>query len=123
MVEKGIAGCIVNTCSVSADVVSPTVSAYVASKGAVMQLTKAMAVDLGEYNIRVNALGPGSMLTRMTALTRSNPERMEMFMKNLVVKRYGDPAEVAGLAVFLASADAAYISGEMVYIDGGLRIR
>lgn len=123
MVEKNIEGIIVNTCSVSADCVSPTVGAYVSSKGAVMQLTKAMAVDLAPYNIRVNALAPGSMMTRMTEKTRNNPERMEMFMKNLVVKRYGDPYEVAGLALFLASDDAAYICGEMVYVDGGLRIR
>jgi len=123
MVEKGIGGCIVNTASIASDVVSPMCGIYAATKGAVLQLTKAMAIDLGPYNIRVNCIGPGSMMTRMTAATRADPERCAMFTRDLVVKRYGKPDEVAGTAVFLASDDASYISGEIIYVDGGFKIR
>ena len=123
MVKLGIKGAIVNTASIACDLVSPTTAAYAASKGAVMQLTKVMALELAKYGIRVNAFGPGAMMTRMTARTRANPERVEMFMKKLVDKRYGEPEEAANVALFLASDEASFVNGALYYVEGGYRVQ
>lgn len=123
MVKGGVKGAIVNTASIASDLVSPTTASYAASKGAVMQLTKVMALELSQYGIRVNAFGPGAMMTRMTARTRSNPERVAMFMNKLVDKRYGEPEEAAAVALFLASDEASFVNGALYYVEGGYRVQ
>ncbi|MFC3678380.1 SDR family NAD(P)-dependent oxidoreductase [Ferrovibrio xuzhouensis] len=119
MVAKGIAGSIVNMSSINAVVAIPTIAAYCASKGGISQLTKASALALAQHNIRVNAVGPGSIDTEMMAGVNANPEAMKMAMSRTPQKRMGTPREVAELIVFLASPKASYITGETVYIDGG----
>lgn len=119
MVDKGISGSIVNMSSVNAKVAIPTISAYCASKGGVMQLTKAMALSLAAYNIRVNAVGPGSIDTEMMAGVNANPEAMKMVMSRTPLKRVGKPSEIGSVVAFLASDKASYITGETIYVDGG----
>lgn len=123
MVEDQVQGAsIVNTASVNGDIVAATTLAYSASKGAVRQMTKAMAVDLAPYGIRVNAFAPGSVATRMTEKTRANPEKTAYFHSMWSIKRSAYPEEMAAVALFLASDDASYMTGSIVYADGGWRI-
>ena len=119
MIAAGIAGSIVNMSSVNAQVAIPTIAAYCASKGGVMQLTKASALALAPHGIRVNAVGPGSIDTAMMAAVNENPEAMRVAMSRTPLKRMGTPREVAECVAFLASDKASYITGETVYVDGG----
>jgi len=121
MVETNTRGAIVNTASVASSIVTATTISYAASKGGVLQMTKVMAFDLAPYNIRVNAIGPGSTVTRMTEKTRANDEKMKFFMSQWAIKRPSEPEEQASVALFLASDDASYMTGEIVYVDGGWR--
>ena len=122
MVDTGTKGCIVNTSSINSVITAATTSAYSASKGAVRQLTKAMAVDLGPYGIRVNAFAPGSVKTRMTEKTRANAKKTAYFQSMWCIKRSAEPEEEAAVALFLASDDASYMTGETVCVDGGWHI-
>jgi NAD(P)-dependent dehydrogenase (short-subunit alcohol dehydrogenase family) len=119
MVDAKIEGAIVNMSSINAVVSIPTIPAYCASKGGVMQLTKATALALAAHNIRVNAVGPGSIDTAMLAGVNANPEAMAMVMSRTPLKRIGTPREIADVVAFLASSKASYITGETIYVDGG----
>ena len=119
MVAEGIEGAIVNMSSVNAQVAIPSIAAYCASKGGVMQLTKAAALALAPYNIRVNAVGPGSVDTAMMAGVNADPGAMAMVMSRTPLKRIGTPREIGDVVAFLASDKASYITGETVYVDGG----
>ncbi|MEP2530345.1 SDR family oxidoreductase [Shimia sp.] len=119
MVAKNIEGAIVNMSSVNAVVAIPSIPAYCASKGGVMQLTKATALALAPHNIRVNAVGPGSIDTEMMAGVNANPEAMKMVMSRTPLKRIGEPRDIGDAVAFLASNKAKYITGETIYIDGG----
>jgi len=119
MVENKIQGAIVNMSSINAQVAIPTIPAYCASKGGVMQLTKSTALSLAPHGIRVNAVGPGSIDTAMLAGVNANPEAMKMVMSRTPLQRIGTPQEVADVVAFLASDKASYVSGETIYIDGG----
>lgn len=123
MVKQGIHGAIVNTGSIACDLVLPATAAYAASKGAVMQLTKVMALELSKHGIRVNAFAPGAMLTRMTDHVRANPDLEALLMSKLVDKRYGEPEEAAAVALFLASDEASFVNGATYYVDGGYRVQ
>lgn len=119
MVDKGIEGAIVNMSSVNAQVAIPSIPAYCASKGGVMQLTKAMALALAKNNIRVNAVGPGSIDTEMMAGVNANPDAMKMVMSRTPLQRVGTAREIGDVVAFLASKKASYITGETIYVDGG----
>lgn len=119
MVEKGIEGAIVNMSSINAQVAIPAIPAYCASKGGVMQLTKAAALALAPHNIRVNAVGPGSIDTEMMAGVNANPEAYARAMSRTPLGRPGTAREVADTVAFLASPKASYITGETIYVDGG----
>ncbi len=119
MIAAGIKGAIVNMSSVNAQVSIPTIAAYCASKGGVMQLTKAAALALAPHGIRVNAVGPGSIDTAMMAGVNSDPDAMKMVMSRTPLGRIGEPREVGDVVAFLASDKASYITGETIYIDGG----
>ena len=122
MVEKGIKGAVVNTSSVTANVVSNNTGAYAPSKGGVAQLTKLAALEMAPYGIRVNAIGPGTSVTRVTEGTRFNPERNAKFLASSPLGRYGEPEEAAAAALFLASDDASYITGTLLYEEGGFSL-
>ena len=119
MVASGIEGAIVNMSSVNAQVAIPSIAAYCASKGGIMQLTKAAALALAPHNIRVNAVGPGSIDTDMMAAVNADPAAMQMVMSRTPLKRIGSPREIGDVVAFLASKKASYITGETIYVDGG----
>jgi glucose 1-dehydrogenase len=119
MVARGIAGAIVNMSSINAQVAIPTIPAYCASKGGVMQLTKAAALALAPHGIRVNAVGPGSIDTAMMAAVNANPEALARALSRTPLGRIGTAREVADVVAFLASPKAAYVTGETIYVDGG----
>jgi len=119
MVEQGIAGSIINMSSINAVVAIPSIAAYCASKGGVAQLTKSAALALAPNNIRVNAVGPGSIDTAMLAGVNANPEAMKTVMSRTPLQRLGAASEIADVVAFLASSKASYITGETIYADGG----
>ncbi len=119
MIAADIKGAIVNMSSVNAQVSIPSIAAYCASKGGVMQLTKAAALALAPHGIRVNAVGPGSIDTAMMAGVNADPDAMKMVMSRTPLGRIGVPREVGDVVAFLASDKASYITGETIYIDGG----
>lgn len=119
MVEKGIKGVVVNTSSVASQIVSPNTGAYSASKGGVTMLTKFAALEMAKYGIRVCAFGPGTHATRLTEGTRLNPDRCEMFLRNIPLGRFGEPDEATSVALFLGSDEASYCTGQTWIEDGG----
>jgi glucose 1-dehydrogenase len=120
MVEQGRSGSIVNMSSINAVVVNPDAIPYAMSKGGVNQLTKAMAIALSPYRIRVNALGPGTILTDLARdSVLKDADSHERILSRTPLGRLGTPEEVAAAAVFLASEEASYITGQTIYVDGG----
>jgi glucose 1-dehydrogenase len=119
MVANKIEGALVNMSSVNAVLAIPSIASYCASKGGVMQLTKTAALALAPHNIRVNAVGPGSIDTAMLASVNANPAAMDMVMSRTPLKRIGEPRDIGDAVAFLASKKAKYITGETIYIDGG----
>ncbi len=106
-------GTIINIGSINSVLAMPEATAYCASKGALLQLTRASALALAPYGIRVNAVGPGSVATER------NTESLGRVSARTPLGRFGTPEEIAGVVAFLASPDAAYITGEIIYVDGG----
>lgn len=119
MVDRGIEGAIVNMSSINAQVAIPAIPAYCASKGGVMQLTKVASLALAEHNIRVNAVGPGSIDTAMMAGVNANPEAFKKAMSRTPLGRPGTAREIGDVVAFLASPKASYVTGETIYVDGG----
>lgn len=116
---RSTGGRIVNLASILSFTGAPLVSGYAASKGAVAQLTKALAVELAPDGIRVNAIAPGVIETPMTEATRANPQALGRFMAHTPLGRVGKPDELAGPVVFLASAMSSYVTGVILPVDGG----
>ena len=119
MVERRLRGAIINMSSVNAVLALPAQLAYVTSKGGLAQLTKAMALGLAAHGIRVNAIGPGSIMTDILRGVMDSPEAKRNILSRTPLGRIGEPAEIARVAVFLASEDASYITGQTIYPDGG----
>jgi NAD(P)-dependent dehydrogenase (short-subunit alcohol dehydrogenase family) len=119
MVAAGIEGAIVNMSSINAQVAIPAIPAYCASKGGVMQLTKVASLALAKHNIRVNAVGPGSIDTEMMAGVNANPEAFKVAMSRTPLGRAGSAREIGDVVAFLCSKKASYITGETIYVDGG----
>ncbi len=117
--DGGAPGAIVNMSSNNAVVAIATQVPYSASKGGVNQLTKVMALSLAPYGIRVNAIGPGSIMTDMLVSVNTNQEAKRRLLSRTPLGRIGDPSEIAAVAVFLASDEASYITGQTIYADGG----
>ena len=111
----------------SSFIAQPEFVPYNTSKGAVIQLTRCLAMDLAEYNIRVNSICPGSIRTRATdkhinSLGLNPDEAYKEFGQDALLKRMGDPKEIAYGALFLASKESSYVTGTQLVIDGGLMI-
>lgn len=119
MVDAGIEGAIVNMSSINAQVAIPAIPAYCSSKGGVMQLTKSSALALAPHNIRVNAVGPGSIDTAMMAGVNADPAALDRALSRTPLKRIGDAREIGDVVAFLVSKKASYITGETIYVDGG----
>ena len=119
MVERKIAGTIVNMSSINAVIATGTQLAYAVSKGAMNMLTKAMAMGLAHHGIRVNAIGPGTIETALIGPVMKDEAARRMLLSRTPMRRLGQPAEVARVAVFLACEDSSYITGHTIYPDGG----
>jgi NAD(P)-dependent dehydrogenase (short-subunit alcohol dehydrogenase family) len=113
-------GCIINMSSVNAELTIPNQIPYVVSKGGVNQLTRVAAIALAQYGIRVNAIGPGTILTELARnAVLGSPEARHTILSRTPLGRCGEPEEIAGIAAFLASDDASYMTGQTLYADGG----
>ncbi|MSP88420.1 MAG: SDR family oxidoreductase [Alphaproteobacteria bacterium] len=119
MVERGKGGAIVNMASTSVIITMGNIAAYAASKGGISSITKAMALNLAPHGIRVNAVGPGTIITELTKRLMDDPVQSKKIMSRTPLGRFGTPADVAAVIFFLASDDAAYVTGQTIYIDGG----
>ena len=115
----GSPGSIVNLSSVNAVFALPDHVAYSISKGGISQLTKAMALSLARYGIRVNAIGPGSIGTAMLEKVMSDAGARQRILSRTPLGRLGQPEEIASIATFLASDAASYITGQTIFADGG----
>ena len=113
-------GCIVNTASVSGTGGDWGMSPYNASKGGVVNFTRALALDLGKKGVRVNAVCPSLTRTGMTEKMLDNKEPMERFKERIALGRICEPEEVAAVIAFLASDDASFMTGSIVAVDGGV---
>ena len=112
-------GKIINTASMTSVIGGKNIPAYSASKGGVVQLTKAFAVAWAKYNINVNAIGPGWFKTPMTKSLYEDKDRNSRTLSRIPMKRWGLPEDLAGTVVFLASEASDYITGTTIYVDGG----
>jgi NAD(P)-dependent dehydrogenase (short-subunit alcohol dehydrogenase family) len=119
MLASGSGGSIVTIASVAAKRPDAGPVAYTVSKAGVWMLTKAAARALGPAGIRVNAIGPGFIDTNMTRLIRELPGVSDLFLADLPLRRFGEPVEVANAALFLASDESSYFTGELLHPDGG----
>jgi NAD(P)-dependent dehydrogenase (short-subunit alcohol dehydrogenase family) len=120
MVKQGGGGAIVNMSSVNAILAIPDQVPYVVSKGGINQLTKVMALALAAHGIRVNGIGPGTILTELArTAVLGNAQAERKILSRTPLGRMGDPEEVAKVAVFLASDEASYVTGQTIYPDGG----
>ena len=112
-------GSIINISSIMGQVGHPLQTSYAASKGGINQLTKVWAAELAEHRIRVNALAPAYIKTPMTEPFLKDPERLEKLVGRTMLKRMGEADEMIGPSVFLASEASSYVTGQIIYVDGG----
>jgi len=123
-VAKGMiarkSGKIINICSLMSELTRPTTGAYTASKGGLKMLTKAMATEWAPYNIQVNGIGPGYFVTDLTRPLAENPEFDRWLRSRTPAARWGQPEELIGAAVFLASEASSFVVGQVIYVDGGV---
>ena len=117
-VQQG-GGAIINTASILSARANPTTAAYSASKAGVVSLTHSAAAALGPYGVRVNAIGPGYIETQMTEGIRADATMAQSVRDATALGRFGTPNDIGDAAVFLASDEASYITGHVLYVDGG----
>ena len=114
------AGSIINICSVMSEISRPTTAPYAASKGGLKMLTKGLAIDWGRHGIRVNGIGPGYFKTELNAALIADEKFTGWLTARTPLGRWGDVAELVGAAVFLASDAASFVTGHVLYVDGGV---
>ncbi len=119
MIERG-SGAIINIASVQSELARPTIAPYTASKGAIKMLTKGMAADWGRHGIRVNAIGPGYFRTELNRALVADASFTDWLEKRTPLGRWGEPEELAGAVVFLASDAASFMTGQTIHVDGGI---
>lgn len=112
-------GKIINITSLNAEGARPTIANYCAAKGGLKMLTRSMATEWGRYNINVNAIGPGYFKTDLTRILTDDPAFDAWVRSEVALGRWGEPEELIGAAIFLASAASDYVSGHTIYVDGG----
>ncbi len=119
MIARG-RGKIVNICSLMSEVSRPAAGAYTAAKGGVKMLTRAMAVEWAKHSIQANGIGPGYFITEMTRPLAEDGEFDEWIRGRTPAGRWGEPRELVGAAVFLASSASDFVNGQVIYVDGGI---
>jgi glucose 1-dehydrogenase len=120
MIQQGRGGRLINISSIHEDLPMPMNAAYCLSKGGLRMLTRTIAVELAKDKITVNNIGPGAVFTPIDADVEAMPEMEKALMSEIPLGRWGKPEEIAGLAVYLASDEAAYVTGSTYFIDGGM---
>ena len=120
MVKQGRGGRIINISSVHEEITMPTNAAYCVTKGGIRMLTRTIAVELAQHGITVNDVCPGAIDTPIDAPVKRDPEKMKTLLGEIPMRRMGRPEEIAQLCVYLASEDAAYVTGASIFIDGGM---
>ncbi|WP_376797027.1 SDR family NAD(P)-dependent oxidoreductase [Thermogemmatispora sp.] len=118
MIRQG-GGQIINVGSLTSTIGLNEVSVYGLTKAAIVQLTKTLAIELAAYNIRVNCICPGFMATRLTVPLWDDPRRRSWMLERLPIKRPGEPDDLIGLLIYLASEASRYVTGQAIYVDGG----
>jgi gluconate 5-dehydrogenase len=113
-------GKIINVCSLNSEVSRVNIAAYTSAKGGLRMLTKSMALEWAKYNIQTNAIGPGYFDTEMTEALVKDPEFNAFVLRRTPQGRWGTPADLAGVAVFLASQASDYVNGQLIFVDGGM---
>jgi gluconate 5-dehydrogenase len=113
-------GKIINLCSMNSELSRPNIANYAASKGGVKMLTRAMATEWAKHNIQANGLGPGYLLTDLTRVLADDPVFDGWIRARTPAGRWGEPRDLVGAAVFLASRASAFMNGQVLYVDGGL---
>ena len=116
-------GSIINVTSLNSEMAFPNNPAYVSSKGALKQLTKSAALDLGCYGIRANNVGPGYFKTEMTRSSWEDVQKNKERAEKTILNRWGNPNDLVGVVVFLSSDASQYITGQDIYVDGGWLIK
>lgn len=119
MIPRG-RGKIINICSVQSEMGRPNIAPYMASKGAVKMLTKGMAIDWGPHGLQVNGLGPGYFKTELNKKLVADEKFCTWLTGRTPSRRWGEVAELAGAAVFLASDASSFVNGHVLYVDGGV---
>jgi 2-deoxy-D-gluconate 3-dehydrogenase len=119
MIERGTGGKIINIASLLSFQGGITVPSYAAAKGGVAQLTKSLANEWAKSGINVNAIAPGYMRTDNTKALQADETRNRQILERIPAGRWGDPTDLAGAAVFLASAASDYVNGHIMVVDGG----
>ena len=117
------AGRIVSTASVMAQGTDYGLAAYCAAKAGVLGLTRTLALELGKHGVTANAVLPGAIRTGMTQASFANPGNAEVWAKKSVLRRLGEPIDVARVALFLASDDGGFVTGQAIAADGGMTLR
>ena len=123
MIERARGGSIINIASLCCQATRPRIAAYTAAKGGLAQLTKSLAVEWAQYNIRVNAIAPGYIRTEMTQVLIEDKEFHDWIISRTPAGRWGEPEDLVGTAVLLACEAGAFITGQTIYVDGGLLAR
>jgi gluconate 5-dehydrogenase len=118
MIARG-RGKIINICSLMSEATRPTTGNYTAAKGGLKMLTKAMAVEWGPHGIQANGIGPGYILSDMTAHLAARPDFDAWVKSRTPARRWGTPDDLAGAVVFLASRASDFVNGQVLYVDGG----
>ena len=122
MVKQGAGGRIINISSVHEDIAMPNNSPYCCAKGGVRMLTRTICNELAPYGITVNNIAPGAIFTPIDADVEADPAKLEALFAEIPLHRWGQPEEIAKLAVFLASDAASYVTGSTYVMDGGLSV-
>ncbi|MBI2191137.1 MAG: glucose 1-dehydrogenase [Planctomycetes bacterium] len=118
MIERSRGGKVINILSLASSIGLPAIAAYAAAKGGLMQVTKTLAVEWAPYHIQVNGIGPGFFRTSLTEPVQKD-HRNNWVMRRIPAKRWGEPIDLAGAAIYLASPASDYVTGQVLYVDGG----
>jgi gluconate 5-dehydrogenase len=119
MIARGKGGKVINICSLTSECARNTISPYGSAKGGLKMLTRSMAVEWGPHNIQANGIGPGYIATEMNRALIDDPKFDAWVKASNPLQRWADPDELIGAAVFLSSAASNYVTGQIIYVDGG----